>query len=518
MTRSSKAEIRRTLFRVQSAAIAAVLTLAGCGGGGGGGGNPPAPPPATATFSVGGTVTGLTGAGLVLRNNADNRAITADGPFTFATSLASGASYSVTVATRPSAPSQACVIANGAGTVGSANITGIEVICGAAPGRFLYVTADNPVRLAGYAINAITGALSPITGSTPPSSNNAGPLATDPSGSFLYTANAAADVSAYQINAATGALTEVAGSPFAVGGNPSPMTFRPDGAFVYVPYYLSSLAAFAVNPTTGALTPVAGSPYAVGTQPARAIIDAAGKFIYVPSGGSNELYAFSIDAATGALTPVPGSPYALGARSSSLEFGNGGKILYVSSPLNTFPDNSKVMAFTIAADGSLTAVGGSPFAAGVAGGLIQRSPDGKFLFVANAVNGAATITSFAINPVTGALTAAPGPSFQVGSGAVTFAINPAGNRIVALTFAGSAPASIAVDPTTGALSGTFLPAFGYAPLTGLLDRSGLFSYVLQYGGTNVYPYEVDLIGNRVGALPVVNIGTSPRSALIVGSQ
>ena len=71
---------------------------------------------------------------------------------------------------------------------------------------------------------------------------------------------------------------------------------------------------------------------------------------------------------------------------------------------------------------------------------------------------------------------------------------------------------------TGALAGSFLPAFGYAPLTGLLDSSGLFSYVLQYGGTNVYPYLVDLIGNRVGALPVVNVGTPPRAGLIVGSQ
>ena len=127
------------------------------------------------------------------------------------------------------------------------------------------------LTIAGYSINAITGGLSPITSSTPPSGNNPGPLATDPSGSFLYTANGGPDVSAYRINAATGALTEVAGSPFAVGGNPSPMTFRPDGAFVYAPYYVSSLAAFAVDSASGALTPVAGSPYAVGTQPARAI-------------------------------------------------------------------------------------------------------------------------------------------------------------------------------------------------------------------------------------------------------
>ena len=48
------------------------------------------------------TVAGLTGSGLVLRNNgADDLAISANGPFTFATTLTSGSSYSVTVLVQP---------------------------------------------------------------------------------------------------------------------------------------------------------------------------------------------------------------------------------------------------------------------------------------------------------------------------------------------------------------------------------------------------------------------------------
>ena len=81
-------------------------------------------------FSIGGTVSGLTGAGLVLRlNTGENLPVTGDGPITFATTLASGAAYSVTVLTLPSAPNQLCVVAGGEGDVTSANVTDIAITC-----------------------------------------------------------------------------------------------------------------------------------------------------------------------------------------------------------------------------------------------------------------------------------------------------------------------------------------------------------------------------------------------------
>ncbi len=68
----------------------------------------------TNNFTVGGTVSGLLGAGLVLQaNGANNLAIGGNGSFTFGASLASGSSYAVTVLTQPSGPSQTCSIANG---------------------------------------------------------------------------------------------------------------------------------------------------------------------------------------------------------------------------------------------------------------------------------------------------------------------------------------------------------------------------------------------------------------------
>jgi hypothetical protein len=78
-----------------------------------------------ATYSVGGTVSGLEGSGLVLQDNGGNN-LTVSGTgtvnFTFTTSLIGGATYAVTILTQPSSPKQTCTLANATGTiVGSVN-------------------------------------------------------------------------------------------------------------------------------------------------------------------------------------------------------------------------------------------------------------------------------------------------------------------------------------------------------------------------------------------------------------
>jgi para-nitrobenzyl esterase len=120
-----------------------LLLLAACGGGGGYGGGGGG----GTMYSVGGTVTGLTGSGLVLESNAGNNLpISAAGAFTFTASLASGAAYAVTVITQPSSPTQNCVVSNGSGTVGTANVTNVAVVCTTAP---MYVVGGTVTGLAG---------------------------------------------------------------------------------------------------------------------------------------------------------------------------------------------------------------------------------------------------------------------------------------------------------------------------------------------------------------------------------
>lgn len=83
-------------------------------------------------YTIGGMVSGLTGSGLVLQDNGGNNlAVTGSGTvsFTFTTGLTGGSAYDVTVSTQPSNPTQVCTAANNAGTVGTANISNVQVTC-----------------------------------------------------------------------------------------------------------------------------------------------------------------------------------------------------------------------------------------------------------------------------------------------------------------------------------------------------------------------------------------------------
>jgi len=82
----------------------------------------------TQLFAIGGTVTGLNGTGLVLQDNGgDNLTLNANASsFTFATPVASGGAYSVTVLTQPAGES--CTVTNGSGTA-THNVTNANVVC-----------------------------------------------------------------------------------------------------------------------------------------------------------------------------------------------------------------------------------------------------------------------------------------------------------------------------------------------------------------------------------------------------
>jgi hypothetical protein len=74
-------------------------------------------------------VSGLAaGQQVTLNNNgADPTTVTADGAFTFSTSVAYNGSYAVTVGTQPTG--QTCSVSNGSGSGVTANVTNITVTC-----------------------------------------------------------------------------------------------------------------------------------------------------------------------------------------------------------------------------------------------------------------------------------------------------------------------------------------------------------------------------------------------------
>jgi len=129
-----------------------------------------------ATFNVGGNVSGLSGT-VVLRNNgADNLSVNADGAFTFATKVQSGAPYAVTVFTQPAG--QTCVVTQGSGTMPSANVTNVVVTC-----------TNNPPPPVTYTIGGnVTG----LTGTVVLWNNGGDALSVSANGAFTFPTSVAA--------------------------------------------------------------------------------------------------------------------------------------------------------------------------------------------------------------------------------------------------------------------------------------------------------------------------------------
>ncbi len=82
---------------------------------------------AAGALTIGGTVSGLSGTVVLQNNGGDNLTRSVNGSFTFATALANGSAYNVTVLTQPSG--QSCTVTNGAGTLSGSHVTNVSVAC-----------------------------------------------------------------------------------------------------------------------------------------------------------------------------------------------------------------------------------------------------------------------------------------------------------------------------------------------------------------------------------------------------
>jgi 6-phosphogluconolactonase len=181
-------------------------------------------------------------------------------------------------------------------------------------GKFLYVSAPSQPTgvVAVFSVNA--GVLS-LVAFTLTADNNPAGLAIDPSGSFLYTANAtASSISIYCIV-------------------PAPCTRQPAGP-------------------SGTLQSVAQSPLADTFQhPVALIVDPTGKFLYVANQGSNNISTYSITSVTGFPVVITDSPFGSESQPSFLVADPNGKYLYVGNQTGS----SGIQAFGVSS-GSLNSI------------------------------------------------------------------------------------------------------------------------------------------------------------------
>ncbi|MBO9663926.1 autotransporter-associated beta strand repeat-containing protein [Dokdonella sp.] len=96
------------------------------------------------THTIGGSVQGLLGSGLVLRlNGSDDTPIASNGSFTLQPALDDLSTYAVTIAQQPTAPAQLCSVTGGSGVLDGSDVTDVVVDCAPAQPHLVVSVSDD---------------------------------------------------------------------------------------------------------------------------------------------------------------------------------------------------------------------------------------------------------------------------------------------------------------------------------------------------------------------------------------
>jgi 6-phosphogluconolactonase (cycloisomerase 2 family) len=424
---------------------------------------------AVSSFTVGGTISGYTGSGLVLSDSVSTHTATpvsGAGSFTLSGTSNSGSTYNVTVTTQPTAPAQFCRVTGGAGNVTTAPITSIGVAC-TNVGKYVFVantfdTAPETGSIGVFAINVSTGAIAaangnPGTPATPVAGTDANPIAlgVDPTGLYLYVANSGVD------NVVPGTMGPPVTPTTISGGN--------------------DIATFTIG-AGGTLTE--GTPLALtnNLEPTSLAIDPTGPYLYV---GNND---FNGDGAIVGLDPTAG---VLGAQQTNSPYEGGQPLGLAVDSTNKFlftanPFDSTVVVYPINGDGTLPATPGADPAATLTDPYaVATSPTGLYVYITDTkalpATVAGTVTAYSYSGTTGALTLVG--SYPVGIGPEGIAIDPTGSFLYVSNTNDGTVSAFKISSTDGSLTviGTYtsttssLPSA--SPTAVAIDPSGQFLYV-----------------------------------------
>ncbi|HEY6336987.1 MAG TPA: beta-propeller fold lactonase family protein [Candidatus Sulfotelmatobacter sp.] len=190
--------------------------------------------------------------------------------------------------------------------------------------------------------------------------------------------------------------------------------------FFYSTEYLNGkVGGYIVNPSTGELTSNGQPPVWAHWGPTRIASDSDGYRLYVANQGSQDVSAYFIYRNNGWLYPVPGANFPVGGVSTDIAVHPSDKFVYVTTATNdggVQGNSDSVSAFSVASDGSLVSVPGSPFITDGPDWGIAIDPNGQYLYASSQVsdaNQSGVINAFSIDQTTGALTAIPGSPFPI---------------------------------------------------------------------------------------------------------
>jgi 6-phosphogluconolactonase len=287
----------------------------------------------------------------------------------------------------------------------------------------------------------------------------------------------------------------------------------------------NTLSTYRVDATTGTLT-VVGTPIATGASPYAIVgLDTGDqRFVFVGNEGSNDVSAFVVNSATGALSAVPGSPFAAGTDPKAMALATafeGGYNLYVANA-----GSDTVSAYSIDTNtGALTPLSPATIATGKGPASIVVGPDGSVIYVANhgGSNDISAFNAYDLTPV-------PGSPFPAGGNPLSLALGAGGKFLYGANPDATNPSisGFSVDPTTGVLSPLSgspfpLPVSHYMAIeqTGIQTGRGPISgYLYVTTGASIVGYAFDWSTGALTALPgfPVAAGANAYSVNIVGDQ
>ena len=222
--------------------------------------------------------------------------------------------------------------------------------------------------------------------------------------------------------ASDGSFTLIPGSPFLTGGAgvsgygyyaTQRVTATTVGNFVFASNTASNdVSVFTVDTNTGALTLVPGSPFPVGGSPGGFGIALGvtpnSQFLIAANGGTVTVFSIAGD---GTLTPIAGSPFPLLAESFGIAVSPDGRFLALGEGPTGQPVEFQVEMMSIDSDGSLASTGGFPTTGGSVATGVAINCASDLLYLAEANFGRTIVDGYSIS-TTGSLTPVPGSPFE----------------------------------------------------------------------------------------------------------
>lgn len=256
------------------------------------------------------------------------------------------------------------------------------------------------------------------------------------------------------------------------------------GGFAYVVNQNSNnVSAYGIDAATGALSFIGN--FAAGATPRWVAVDPSGQFVYVTNQGSGSVSGYTISAGTGTLTPISGSPFAVGNLPHGVTVHPSGQFAYITNCVTTFCFGSgggSVSAYAIdAATGALTLIAGSPYTTGGGPASLAVDSSGQFAYTAN--RGANNVSAFMIDITTGALTPVSGSPFPAGGEPFSVTRHPTAPFVYVTNLATNNISGYMIDSMTGALAPIIGSPFqaGTSPVIFALDPLGQFAYAANCG-------------------------------------